>query len=80
MTQIDETENARRAAKAEADAMTDDDIPAERWTAETLQRDYDVVGFMAPYVVVIRKRDAVKGSLEFRHSPRVYFNFTPDVQ
>lgn len=77
---IDETETARRVAQAEANAMTDDDLPAERWDASTLQRDYDVVGFMAPYVVVIRKHDGVKGSLEFRHSPRVYFNFQPDVR
>jgi hypothetical protein len=29
-------------------------------------------------VVVTRKSDGVKGSLEFRHSPRVYFNWQAD--
>jgi hypothetical protein len=33
------------------------------------------MGFAAPYVVVRRKSDGVKGSLEFTHHPRVYFNF-----
>jgi hypothetical protein len=29
-------------------------------------------------VVVKRKSDGKKGSLEFTHSPRVYFNFVED--
>jgi hypothetical protein len=66
--------------EAEANAKTDDDIQGERWTTDELQRDFDVVGFMAPFVVVIRKSDGVKGSMEFRHSPRVYFNFQPDTR
>lgn len=32
---------------------------------------------MAPLVVVRRKADGVKGSLEFQHNPRFYFNFQP---
>jgi hypothetical protein len=43
-----------------------------------LQRDFTVVGFAAPYVVVVRKSDGVKGTLEFTHRPRVYFDFQPD--
>lgn len=46
-------------------------------TAE-LTEHYEALGFMAPYVVVRRKSDGVKGSLEFQHSPRFYFNFVPD--
>ena len=48
------------------------------WNTDELQADFDVRGFMAPYVVVVRKRDGVVGSLEFQHSPRFYFNFVPD--
>jgi hypothetical protein len=33
---------------------------------------------MAPFVVVRRKADGRKGSLEFQHHPRFYFNFMPD--
>lgn len=47
------------------------------WNTEELQRDFEVLGFQAPYVVVIRKSDGVKGSLEFIHRPRVYFSFQP---
>jgi hypothetical protein len=36
-----------------------------------------VIGFAAPFVVVRRKSDGVKGTLEFTHSPRVYFDFKP---
>jgi hypothetical protein len=52
----------------------------ERWTTEELQRDFEVIGFMAPYVAVIRKNDGTKGSLMFTHSPRFYFNFVPDTR
>jgi hypothetical protein len=47
----------------------------QTWDTAELQRDFTVVGFAAPYVVVVRKSDNVKGVLEFTHSPRVYFNF-----
>lgn len=47
------------------------------WNTQELQSDYDVIGFSAPFVVVIRKSDRVKGSLEFSHSPRFYFSFRP---
>ena len=45
------------------------------WDTEELQRDFDVIQFAAPLVVVRRKSDGMRGSLEFRHSQRVYFNF-----
>lgn len=43
----------------------------------TLQEHFEVLGFGAPFVVVRRKSDGVKGSLEFQHSPRFYYDFTP---
>lgn len=48
------------------------------WDTDQLRADFDVHGFSAPFVVVTRKRDGVKGSLEFTHSPRFYFNFVED--
>ena len=48
------------------------------WDTEELARDFDILGFLAPYVVVRRKADGQKGSLEFQHAPRFYFNFVPD--
>ena len=32
---------------------------------------------MAPLVVVRRKADGMKGSLEFQHHPRLYFKWAP---
>ena len=49
------------------------------WNTSELCADFEVLGFMAPYVVVQRKTDGCKGSLEFQHSPRLYFNFVPDA-
>jgi hypothetical protein len=46
------------------------------WSTEELSQDFEVIGFMAPYVVVRRKSDGKKGSLEFQHNPRFYFNFS----
>lgn len=50
----------------------------QRWDTEQLQRDFIVHGFLAPFVIVTRKSDNRKGSMEFTHSPRWYFNFVPD--
>lgn len=47
------------------------------WDTSQLGQDFEVLGFMAPLVVVRRKSDGMKGSLEFQHCPRFYFNFQP---
>ena len=47
------------------------------WSTNELSGDFEVLGFMAPLVVVRRKSDGRKGSLEFQHGPRFYFNFQP---
>jgi len=47
------------------------------WDTSELQRDFEVEGFGAPFVVVRRKSDGQRGSLEFQHMPRFYFSFTP---
>lgn len=47
------------------------------WSTGELSGDFEVLGFMAPLVVVRRKSDGRKGSLEFQHGPRFYFNFQP---
>ena len=45
------------------------------WSTDEMTADFDAIGFMAPFIVVRRKADGIRGSLEFRHSPRLYFNF-----
>lgn len=48
------------------------------WNTEELARDFEVLGFLAPYVVVRRKADGQVGSLAFQHDPRLYFGWAPD--
>ena len=43
-----------------------------------LQAAFSVLSFLAPYVVVQRKSDGVKGSMMFQHSPRLYYRFQPE--
>lgn len=45
------------------------------WDTDQLQQDFEVDGFLAPCVVVVRKSDRKRGSLMFRYMPRFYFNF-----
>jgi len=54
------------------------EIYGQVWDTKELQQDFNVIGFMAPYVVVIRKSDKKKGSLVFQHYPRFYFGFVED--
>lgn len=48
------------------------------WDTASLQRDFEVLGFGAPFVAVRRKSDGATGTLEFTHAPRVYFGFQED--
>jgi len=48
------------------------------WDTSQVSEDFEVIGFMAPYTVVRRLSDSIKGSLQFQHSPRLYFNFRPE--
>ncbi len=47
------------------------------WDSGELRRDFEVAGFLDPFVVVLRRADAVGGSLVFQHLPRFYFDFAP---
>jgi len=47
------------------------------WSTSELSRDFIVIGFSAPLVVVKRKSDDQKGSLMFQANPRFYFGFEP---
>ena len=82
MNQIDRTEALRRQRLAEINAEPGSRAALEAqygkvWTTDELAEDFEVIGFMAPLVVVRRKADGVKGSLEFQHHLRFYFNFEP---
>ena len=48
------------------------------WDTSQLQEHFAVRGFCAPFCVVDRKSDGVKGSVLFQHSPRFYHSFKPE--
>lgn len=45
------------------------------WNTQELSKDFEVKGFMAPFVTVVRKSDGAKGALMFQNKPRYYFDF-----
>lgn len=82
---VDPTEGIRRAAVEEINSNATNRADLERvygagnvWDTAQLQEQFEVIGFMAPFVVVIRKSDRQKGSLTFQHLPRFYFDWMPD--
>lgn len=74
----DPTETARRRMIAEHTPGSRPALEAEHgqvWDTSELQVDYDVLSFLAPFVMVRRKSDGVMGTLRFQASPRFYFAF-----
>jgi len=85
----DPTEGIRRAAVAAINSRVESDdevkerarleaIHGQVWNTQEMSQEFEAIGFMAPFVVVRRKADNVKGSLAFQHWPRFYFDWTPD--
>ena len=78
----DPTETIRRARLAEINLEPNSRAALEAqygqvWDTSEMSEDFEAIGFMAPLVVVRRRCDGKKGSLEFQHQPRFYFNFMP---
>jgi hypothetical protein len=48
------------------------------WNTTELQEEFEVQGFLAPFVGVKQKGTGKRGSLMFQHAPRYYFNWKPD--
>lgn len=79
---VDPTEQARRVETARLNAIAGNRAELEKthgqvWDTTQLQNDFEVKGFLAPFIVVRRKSDGAKGSMTFQHSPRFYFDFAP---
>ena len=78
----DSTESIRRERVAEINLEPDSREALEAkhgrvWTTDEMSEEFQPIGFMAPLIVVSRRSDGVKGSLEFQHVPRFYFNWQP---
>lgn len=80
----DETEEIRRGMVAEINENVSEREVLEAaygkevWDTRELGAAFDVLGFMAPFCVVRRKADGLKGTVEFQHFPRYYFSFLGD--
>lgn len=83
---MDKTEMVRREMVIDVNnRVISDDPDSERvrlekehgqvWDTEELQRDFDVLAFAAPMVIVKEKETGVEGALLFQHTPRFYFGF-----
>lgn len=46
-------------------------------TTDEMLAEYEVLGFALGFCIVQRKSDGVKGTLDFDHAPRRYYNFVP---
>ena len=81
----DKTEGIRK--------MLVQEINAEPGTREALEEEhgadnvfdteeatekFEFLGFAAPFAIVRRKEDGVKGTLTFQDQPRFYFGFRPE--
>ena len=86
---FDETEQIRRSevARINSEVETDDKtlerkrlegIYSKVWDTDEIRKEFEVLGFMAPFMIVKVKKTGKKGSLEFQHYPRFYFNFVED--
>jgi len=48
------------------------------WSTAELRIDFEIIGFAAPFVAVRCKTTGAKGTMEFTHMPRFYFNYVKD--
>jgi hypothetical protein len=79
---FDETEGIRRemTATINANAGPRAELEAKHgqvWDTGELQDEFQVLGFAAPFVIVRRRSDGVRGSLLFQNDPRFYYSFQP---
>ena len=49
--------------------------PPRYLTTKEMQELYTVDSFLYPFVFVRRRSDNAKGTIQFQHMPRFYFNF-----
>jgi hypothetical protein len=79
---MDETEGIRRERVADINNKphTREELEAVYgkggvWDTKELSRDFEVIGFFAPFCVVKKKATGKKGSLMFQDHPRFYFEW-----
>lgn len=83
MATVDGVEAYRRQRQAELNAEMAEREELEKkygkvWNTQDLLEEFVSEGFLAPYVVVHRKDNGQRGTMEFQHHPRFYFNWQPE--
>ena len=48
------------------------------WDTAEVQKDFEIISFLAPFCRAKRKNDGVEGTLCFSHRPRFYYDFVED--
>ena len=56
-----------------------EEINGKVWDTTEMSKEFEVDGFMAPYVVVVNKLTGDRGTLKFQDYPRFYFSFSKDL-
>jgi hypothetical protein len=79
----DPTQDIRKEMVAEINAEPGSRAALEAehgqvWDTDEMTNEFSALGFMAPFIVVQRKSDGVKGTLTFQHMPRFYYDFRED--
>lgn len=75
LNMTDETEEIRTWLLESGQTYKDLARAEKKWDTEQLKKEFEVIAFLAPFVIVRRISDGVEGSLEFTHDPRWYFDF-----
>lgn len=71
-------EEVDRLRREQLAAVNSAGPPPDGMTTDQARELYEFVTFAAPYVVVVRRADRVRGTLAFTHNPRRFFDFTPE--
>ena len=77
---MDQTENVRRTLVNEinSEEAGREEMEAKYgqvWNTAEVFKDFEIHGFMAPFVTATKRSTGERGSLMFQHSPRFYFAF-----
>lgn len=85
----DQTENIRKEIITEVNSQITSENPeierkrlAEKygqvWNTAEVANDFEIEGFMAPFIIAKNKKTGKRGSLMFQHCPRFYFCWQED--
>jgi len=81
----DKTEGIRKmlvqeinAEPGTKEALEEEHGEGNVFDTEEATEKFEFLSFMAPFAVVERKEDRVKGTLTFQDQPRFYFGFRPE--